>query len=87
MDSMDRDVLSAAVMWHRAGETVALGTVIRTWGSAPRPLGSMVVIRDDGILKGSVSGGCIEDDLILGVKSGELPKIVALRGDVWRIGR
>jgi xanthine dehydrogenase accessory factor len=74
MDSLDRDVLSAAVMWHRAGETVALGTVIWTWGSAPRPLGSMVVIRGDGVLKGSVSGGCIEDDLILRVKSGELPK-------------
>lgn len=71
---MDRDVLSAAVLWHKAGETAALGTVIRTWGSAPRPVGSMVVIRGDGVLKGSVSGGCIEDDLILRVKSGELPK-------------
>ncbi|MFL9943815.1 XdhC family protein [Paraburkholderia graminis] len=76
MDSMDREVLSAAVRWHRAGETVALATVIRTWGSAPRPVGSMVVIRGDGILKRSISGGCIEDDLILRVKSGELPKML-----------
>ncbi|WMY09545.1 XdhC family protein [Paraburkholderia phenoliruptrix] len=73
MDSLDRDVLSAAVMWQRAGKTVALGTVIRTWGSAPRPVGSMVAIRSDGALRGSVSGGCIEDDLILRVKTGELP--------------
>lgn len=76
MDSRDREVLSVAVKWHRTGETVALGTVIRTWGSAPRPVGSIVLIRGDGILKGSVSGGCIEDDLILRVKSGELPKLL-----------
>ena len=71
---MDRDVLSAALMRHPAGEALALGTAIRTWALAPRPLGSMGVIRGDGIPKGSVSGGCIDDDLILRVKSGELPK-------------
>jgi xanthine dehydrogenase accessory factor len=76
MDSMDKEVLNAAVMWHRSGETVALGTVIGTWGSAPRPVGSMVVIRGDGILKGSVSAGCIEGDLILRVKSSEFPKLL-----------
>jgi xanthine dehydrogenase accessory factor len=41
-----------------------MGTIVRTWGSAPRPVGSLVVIRDDGLVVGSVSGGCIEDDLI-----------------------
>ena len=39
-----------------------MGTVVRTWGSAPRPVGSLVIIRDDGLVVGSVSGGCIEDD-------------------------
>src|SRR5690606_32192756 len=46
-----------------------LGTIVRTWGSAPRPVGSNVVIRDDGLVAGSVSGGCIEDDLIERVRS------------------
>jgi xanthine dehydrogenase accessory factor len=51
---------------------VVLGTVVRTWGSSPRPPGSLMVIRDDGQVAGSVSGGCIEDDLIARVKTGEL---------------
>jgi len=49
-----------------------MGTVVRTWGSAPRPPGSLMVIRDDGQVAGSVSGGCIEDDLIGRVARGEL---------------
>mgnify|MGYP003340822591 CR=1 FL=1 len=51
---------------------VQLATVVRTWGSSPRPPGSLMVIRDDGQVAGSVSGGCIEDDLITRVKAGEL---------------
>jgi xanthine dehydrogenase accessory factor len=54
------------------GHRVVLGTVVRTWGSSPRPPGSLMVIRDDGQVAGSVSGGCIEDDLIARVKTGEL---------------
>ncbi|WP_311766341.1 XdhC family protein [Burkholderia contaminans] len=61
---MDRDVLETAIMWHCAGPAVMLGTVLKTWGSAPRPIGAMVALRDDGAVKGSVSGGCLEDDLI-----------------------
>ena len=49
-----------------------MGTVVRTWGSAPRPSGSLMIIRDDGQVAGSVSGGCIEDDLIRRVAAGEL---------------
>ena len=49
-----------------------MGTVVRTWGSSPRPPGSLMIIRDDGQVAGSVSGGCIEDDLIARVKRGEL---------------
>ena len=48
----------------QGGRKVALGTIVKTWGSAPRPVGAMVAIRDDGQVVGSVSGGCVEDDLI-----------------------
>jgi xanthine dehydrogenase accessory factor len=51
---------------------VVLGTVVRTWGSSPRPPGSLMIIRDDGQVAGSLSGGCIEDDLIQRVRHGEL---------------
>jgi xanthine dehydrogenase accessory factor len=68
MDNIDLQVLRAAVDWTAAGHRVTLGTIVRTWGSAPRPVGSNVVIRDDGLVMGSVSGGCIEDDLIARVR-------------------
>jgi len=64
MDSVDIEVLRTAEEWRRSGRKVALGTIVRTWGSAPRPIGAMVAIRDDGQITGSVSGGCVEDDLI-----------------------
>jgi xanthine dehydrogenase accessory factor len=64
MDSVDIEVLRAAEGWRKAGRQVALGTIVKTWGSAPRPVGAMVAIRDDGQVVGSVSGGCVEDDLI-----------------------
>ena len=64
MDSIDLQVLRKADDWLRAGHSTVLGTVIRTWGSAPRPPGSLVAVRDDGLIVGSVSGGCIEDDLV-----------------------
>ncbi len=64
MDNIDLQVLRQAQAWREAGHRVVLGTITRTWGSAPRPPGSSVAIRDDGRVAGSVSGGCIEDDLI-----------------------
>ncbi|HEY0633843.1 MAG TPA: XdhC family protein [Gammaproteobacteria bacterium] len=64
MDSQDRQVLDAARHWSAAGHGLTLITVARTWGSAPRPPGSWLALRDDGQLQGSVSGGCIEADLI-----------------------
>jgi xanthine dehydrogenase accessory factor len=64
MDSVDIEVLRSAEAWRAAGRRVALGTIVKTWGSAPRPVGAMVAIRDDGQVVGSVSGGCVEDDLI-----------------------
>ena len=69
MDSVDIEVLRSAEAWRKAGHRVTLGTIVRTWGSAPRPIGALVVIRDDGQVVGSVSGGCVEDDLIEKVKA------------------
>lgn len=64
MDNVDLQVLKKAEEWLREGHRAVMGTIVRTWGSAPRPVGSLVVIRGDGLVVGSVSGGCIEDDLI-----------------------
>lgn len=70
MDSTDRQVLDAVCSWTLAGHRVVLVTVARTWGSAPRPAGSWMALRDDGQVQGSVSGGCIEADLIERVQQG-----------------
>lgn len=64
MESVDVRVLRAARDWQEAGHRQMLATVVKTWGSSPRPVGSMMVLREDGRCIGSVSGGCIEDDLI-----------------------
>ncbi len=62
--SRDREVLEQARAWHRAGEDVALATVVRTWGSAPRPTGSMLAANGQGEFVGSVSGGCVENVVV-----------------------
>ena len=72
MNSMDVEVIRSAMDWMNRGHRVVLGTVVRTWGSSPRPPGSLMIIRDDGQVAGSLSGGCIEDDLIGRVQRGEL---------------
>jgi len=64
-------VLQQARDWRRAGHGVWLVTVLETWGSAPRPPGALLAMRDDGVVTGSVSGGCVEDDLIDRVRNGE----------------
>ena len=74
MDSVDLQVLRSARDWVRDGRRVVMATIIRTWGSAPRPIGALTAIRDDGMVVGSVSGGCIEDDMIDLVKKGELAR-------------
>ena len=71
MDSLDLQVLTQARDWLDAGRQVWLVTVAQTWGSAPRPPGSLLCVRDDGLVVGSVSGGCVEDDLIDRVRKGE----------------
>lgn len=72
MDNLDLGVLRTAAGWRAEGRGVVLGTITRTWGSAPRPVGSLVAVRDDGLIAGSVSGGCIEDDLIAQLRAGSL---------------
>ena len=71
MDNLDTQVLAAARRWAGAGHRYALITVARTWGSAPRPPGAWMALRDDGLVQGSVSGGCIEDDLIARMAAGD----------------
>ena len=80
MDSVDLQVLKSSVEWLRTGHRVVLATVVETWGSAPRPPGALLAIRDDGQVSGSVSGGCVEDDLIDRIRNhalaGDKPEIV-----------
>ena len=71
MDSLDLQVLVQARDWREQGHAVWLVTVIETWGSAPRPPGALLAMREDGLVVGSVSGGCVEDDLIDRVRKGE----------------
>ena len=59
------DLPKIALDWHRAGRSVAVATVVETWGSAPRPVGSQLVIDADGGMEGSVSGGCVEGAVIV----------------------
>lgn len=68
----DTEVLATACRWLRAGQRVALATVIRTWGSSPRPPGSLLAMNDAGALVGSVSGGCVEEELLTRFRNGEL---------------
>ncbi len=72
MDSQDSEVLAAVRRWADGSHRFALVTVARTWGSAPRPPGAWMALRDDGLVVGSVSGGCIEDDLIARMVAGEI---------------
>lgn len=78
MNSLDWEVLSRAVQWLQSGHHAHLFTVVQTWGSAPRLPGAVLVVRDDGHLTGSVSGGCIEDDLADKARDNALPQAPSL---------
>ncbi len=86
------DVLELAARWQDDGFGVAIATVVSTWGSAPRPAGSQLIVRDDGLFEGSVSGGCIE-----GAVATEAAEVIADGGarmlefgvsnsDAWQVG-
>ena len=64
MENLDVMVLRTLLGWRMAGQRAMLATVVRTWGSSPRPVGSIMALCETGAVVGSVSGGCIEDDLI-----------------------
>ncbi len=92
MLSSDNDILKEAEAWRRAGRGVALATVIETWGSAPRPVGSHLVVDQEGNFLGSVSGGCVESDVFEHAQevlaSGE-PKLLSYGisdDEAWSVG-
>jgi xanthine dehydrogenase accessory factor len=64
MENLDLIVLRTLLGWRLQGQRALLVTVVRTWGSSPRPVGSIMALDQSGAVAGSVSGGCIEDDLI-----------------------
>ena len=88
----DEEILNAAVNWRREGRGVALATVIETWGSAPRPVGSNLVIDHQGNFLGSVSGGCVEGAVVteaLDVIESGAPKILEFGvadETAWNVG-
>lgn len=64
MENLDVKVLRTLCSWRSEGQPAVLATVVRTWGSSPRPVGSIMALSGQGRLVGSVSGGCVEDDLV-----------------------
>ena len=92
MLARDEDILKAAEEWRRGGKGVAVATVVETWGSAPRPVGSNLVIDEEGNFLGSVSGGCVEGAVVteaLDVISSGKPKMLefGVADDAaWKVG-
>ena len=92
MLSTDTDILQAAEDWRKQGRAVALATVVETWGSAPRPVGSTLVIDQEGNFLGSVSGGCVEGAVVteaLDVIDSGKPKILEFGvadETAWKVG-
>lgn len=72
IENADQQVLSQLTEWLEAGKKAWLATVVRTWGSSPRPVGSLLCCNEDGHFVGSLSGGCIEEDLLEKITKGEL---------------
>ena len=88
----DEDILKAAESWRKAGRKVALATVVETWGSAPRPVGSNLVIDQDGNFLGSVSGGCVEGAVVaeamevIGSGQARMLEFGVADETAWRVG-
>lgn len=92
MTTADSDLLGQAEAWARAGRGVAVATVVETWGSAPRPVGSHLVIDDNGHFLGSVSGGCVEGDVVtqamdvIATGTPQLLEFGVADETAWRVG-
>lgn len=85
----ERPILQKAVEWRDAGHGVALATVVSAWGSSPRPVGGHLVVRADGAFAGSVSGGCVESDVVteaLAAVSDGAPRLLEFGVSAWRHG-
>ncbi len=88
----DRHVIEEALDWARQGRGVALATVVETWGSSPRPRGSQLVVRDDGLFLGSVSGGCVEGKVVeaahrvMASRAPELLEFGVSNDEAWEVG-
>lgn len=92
MTGADDDILAAALAWQQEGRRVALATVVQTWGSAPQPTGSQLLIDSEGNFLGSVSGGCVEGSVITEaadvIESGK-PKLLEFGVEdetAWKVG-
>ncbi len=92
MSDPQTDILDLAVRWRAEGRGVALATVVSTWGSSPRPVGSQLVVDERGTMEGSVSGGCIEGAVILeaveAIKDGK-PRLLdfgVTNEQAWEVG-
>ncbi len=87
-----RDILADLIRWQNEGNSIALATVIQTWGSSPRKAGSKMAITSDGRMSGSVSGGCVENAVVeAGIESLKLNKPRFLHFGVvdetaWEVG-
>ena len=86
------DILEQAASWRHAGKGVALATVVKTWGSSPRPAGAKLAVADDGAFVGSVSGGCVEGAVIgeaqNAIKDGK-PRLLSFgvsNEQAWEVG-
>lgn len=90
-DELDQ-LLDTAARWQTAGHRLAIATVVETWGSAPRRIGSHMLVRDDGAFEGSVSGGCVEGDIIVqateAIATGETRRLEygVTQGQAWEVG-
>ena len=92
MTGTAEDILEIAAHWREEGRGVALATVVQTWGSSPRPVGSQLVVDEAGAMLGSVSGGCIEGAVVLeaqqviGKGESKLLEFGVTNEQAWEVG-
>lgn len=92
MSNQSEDILGTAGAWLAAGRKVALATVVETWGSSPRPVGSQLAVDEENRMVGSVSGGCIEGAVIheaRAIMDGAPPKLLTFGvsdEEAWSVG-